>query len=777
MRVAHGHPLQTCFTGAFDRTRASAMHDAALVDSLDLDRRIVAKIKESGIERLHPPQVEALPHILAGKNLVLAIPTASGKSLIAYIALVRGAIAGKRGIYIVPLRALASEKVEELSAFSDLGIKVKVATGDLDESDAEIRDADIVVATSEKADSLMRHRSSWMDSLGVVVADEVHLMHDPDRGPTIEVLIAKLRMMNPKAQVVALSATIKNAREIAEWLDAALVLSDFRPVVLKEGASEGTYILFADRKRRMLLVKGEPVEALVLDSMKSEGQCLVFVNTRRSAVAEADRLRGAIEPALKPEEKEKLRAVAESVRAGEKTELHDRLARCIMDGTAFHHAGLGSTQRKAVENAFKQRLIKALVATPTLAAGVNLPAKRVIVRDLKRFESNMGQVPLPVLEVKQMCGRAGRPRYDKEGEAILLAKSDDEVEQLMEQYIYAEPERIYSKLGTEPALRVHLLAAIATGFVNGEGDLDAFLASTFLAHQTNAWDLKGPVDSVLEFLAQHDLIRRSGADLKATALGARVSELYIDPLTAVRFIDAFDLMGKKRITERTYLHLISSTPDSSPLYMRESEWGWVQDIAEREADTFLVDDIEASKVDEGFLSEVKTAEVLEFWIEEMSLDAICTKFDIGPGDLRTRIDTARWLIYAMREVSKALGSGPMPDAIELSRRVVNGVKKDLLPLVAFRGVGRQRARALWGKGIRGPEDVRKAQAADLARVPLIGPRLAESMKREADGMKGEARERYVPPKEEEDLAPAPMAEPAKKAPRKRKQGNLGEWKT
>ncbi len=770
--------------------------ESAQVEKLPLDRRIIDKVLASGILRLHPPQAEALPAVLSGKNLVLAIPTASGKSLVAYIALVKAAMEGRHGLYIVPLRALASEKVEELEAFTSLGLKLRVATGDLDASDAEIRDADIVVATSEKADSLMRHRSRWMDSIGVLVADEVHLMHDPDRGPTIEVLIAKLRMSNPNAQVIALSATIKNAAEIAEWLNAALVLSDFRPVALREGVSEGTYIFFADRKKRMLLTKGEPVEALVLDSLKADGQCLVFVNTRRSAVAEADRLRDAISPLLKPEEVAKLARVAETARSGERTDLHDRLARCIASGTAFHHAGLAHAQRKAVETAFKERLIKVLVATPTLAAGVNLPAKRVVVRDMKRFDSNLGQVPIPVLEIKQMCGRAGRPRYDKEGEAILLARSDDEVEQLLEEYVYAEPERIYSKLGTEPALRVHLLAAIATGFVNGEGDLDAFLASTFLAHQTNAWDLQGPVDAVLEFLAEHELIKRSGADLKATPLGARVSELYIDPLTAVRFIEALDLMGKKRITDRSFLHLISSTPDSSPLYMRESEWGWVQDLVEREADTFLVAHIESSKTDEAFLSEVKTAEVLAYWADEMSLDAICTKFDIGPGDLRTRIDKGRWLLYALREVAKAVDAGPLPEVIALTRRVVNGVKPDLLPLVSFRGVGRVRARSLWAKGFRSVDDIRRASVADLSRVAFVGPKVAESMKREVEGKQPAGRERFVPAKEEEDLpageagdepgreAPRASAVPKKsrraragraKGPPTRRERKLGEW--
>jgi helicase len=402
-----------------------------------------------------------------------------------------------------------------------------------------------------------------------------------------------------------------------------------------------------------------------------------------------------------------------------------------------------------------------------------------------------------VIEIKQMCGRAGRPRYDKEGEAILLARSEDEVEELMEEYIYADPERIFSKLGAEPALRVHLLAAIATGFVNGEADLDAFLASTFLAHQTNAWDLKGPVDAVLEFLHEHELIKRSGADLRATALGRRVSELYIDPLSAVIFIDALDRMGKRRITERSFLHLVSAVPDSTPLYMRESEWGWVQDLVEREADSFLVENIEELKSDESFLAQVKTAEVLEFWIDEMSLDAICTKFDIGPGDLRTRIDTARWLLYSLREVAKATDQGPLRDVIDLSRRVVNGVKRELLPVVAFRGIGRIKGRHLFARGYRSAQDIRKASAADLAKVPLIGPRLAESIKREAE-TQGPSREADAPRAQEEEIpadpsrtqAEAPAGETPKNRSKARKtsatstrapdgrrrQQKLGEWK-
>lgn len=763
--------------------------------SLDIDERVKATVRAWGIDRLYPPQAQALSHALAGENLVLAIPTASGKSLVAYLALVKAALAGRPGLYIVPLRALAAEKIEELRAFEPLGLSVKVATGELDESDESIQGADIVVATSEKADSLMRHRSRWMDGMGVVVADEVHLLHDMSRGPTIEVLLAKVRMTNARAQVIALSATIQNAREIADWLGAKLVQSDFRPVDLREGVSEGTSILFADRKRKMLLEKGEPVEALVVDSLKAEGQCLVFVNSRRSAVAEADRLRDAVRPLLSGQERAALEKAAGAVRAGEGTELHERLARCVRDGVAFHHAGLGYAQRSAVERAFKARQIKTIVATPTLAAGVNLPAKRVIVRDVRRYESNLGQVPIPVLEVKQMCGRAGRPRYDKEGEAVLLARTEAEVEPLMEHYIYAEPERIFSKLGTEPALRVHLLAAIATGYVHGEGDLRHFLDSTFLSHQTDGWDLEGPVEEVLTFLHDNELIRRSGADMKATPLGHRVSELYIDPLTAVRFIEALDLVGKRRLTDRSWLHLISSVPDAQALYMRESEWGWVQDLAEREKDTFLVERVDALLEEEDFLSQVKTAEVLEWWVGEYSMDSICSKFDIGPGDVRNRVDTARWLLYGLREVARAAGADPLPDVAPLARRVVAGVKPELLPLVAFRGVGRVRARSLWGHRIRSAQDVREAPAERLARVPLVGPRLAQQMKRQAEGLPPDAPPPAPEEDAEEDLPagaqPAGERTPAagrskpgakrsragaKRPSRARKQRSLGEWR-
>ncbi len=205
--------------------------------SLDADLRGV--LERDGISSLFPPQAAALGPVMAGENLVLACPTASGKSLVAYLALLRAVRAGRTGLYMVPLRALAQEKAEELAQFEPLGLKVGLSTGDFDLSNAQLDRLDVLVATSEKADGLLRRGTPWLDRLGVVVADEVHLLRDPERGPTLEVTLTRLRRSYPDLQLVALSATVGNSREVAEWLGARHIASDFRRVPLKLGVYLG----------------------------------------------------------------------------------------------------------------------------------------------------------------------------------------------------------------------------------------------------------------------------------------------------------------------------------------------------------------------------------------------------------------------------------------------------------------------------------------------------------------------------------------------------------
>ena len=148
-------------------------------DELDLPKEAIDSLIEQGFVELHPPQAEAIPKVLEGKSLVASIPTASGKSLIGYCAALKKILVeAKRVLYIVPLKALASEKKDDFDRFSHLGIKVGISIGDLDSDDRKLGDADVIVATSEKADSLMRHGSRWIESVGLVIADEIHAGRD-----------------------------------------------------------------------------------------------------------------------------------------------------------------------------------------------------------------------------------------------------------------------------------------------------------------------------------------------------------------------------------------------------------------------------------------------------------------------------------------------------------------------------------------------------------------------------------------------------------------------
>jgi len=695
-------------------------------DELGIDPRIVRKLKEDGIEELYPPQESAMIPALEGKNLILAVPTASGKSLVAYLAMLQAVLRGGKALYIVPLKALASEKFEDLSKFEDLGIRVGESTGDYDEIDPKLDRYDIVIATSEKADSLLRHRVKWLDQLSIVVADEIHLINDPERGPTLEVTLVKFRTFNPRAQIIGLSATIRNSPELAEWLDATLIESDWRPVPLKEGVYLDGKIIFTDNSKRELPDEGEPVRSLVRKALEFGGQCLIFVNSRKSSELLAHEL-GSLVKEIDSSRMDELSKIAKRMigEQEEPTTLGNKLGRSIKNGCAFHHAGLTNSQRRVVESSFKKGLLKCIVATPTLAAGINLPARTVLVRDVRRFDANIGYTTIPVFEIKQMCGRAGRPRYDKYGEAILVAKDEDEKDLLLETYLLGENENIYSKLGTEPAIRSHVLALVATKAASSTEELEAFFERTFLAHQTEATYLKGTVSNVVEFLQREGMLH-SGEPLRATLFGKHVSDLYIDPQSAVMMRDALAKFAPGR--SFGILHAVCAVPDMPLLYLRRSDYELVEDYLAEKSDQLLLEAPSDLAKYEIFLAEVKTAKLLDDWLSETHENDIAGRYNIGPGDIRNKMELAEWLVHAMARLAEIFKNEAIGEMREMTVRVRYGVKAELLELVKLRGIGRVRARALYKRGYRTLEDLRITSYDRLKQIPLIGEAVARSIK-------------------------------------------------
>ena len=717
------------------------------VAELSMPEVVKELIIKSGIVELYPPQEEAVKAgALEGKNLVLASPTASGKTLVAeFCALKHILERNGKVVYLTPLRALANEKFEEFKKYTTITkksgrkIRVGISTGDFDSTDAWLERFDVIITTNEKADSLLRHRTKWMDDISLVVADEVHLLNEAERGPTLEVVLARLMLTNPDVQILALSATINNVDEIAQWLKAEYVTTEWRPVTLKEGVLLHEEIQYRDGDARKIEKKtGDPTLNLVLNTVRTGGQALVFASTRKNAAVLAKRIAGETELVLSKPAKRSLEHDANRILAtGERTRLGESLAELVKCGTAFHHAGLGGGHRRLIEDAFRQGRIKVLTATPTLAFGVNLPARTVVIHDYRRYEAGYGYYPISVLEYKQMAGRAGRPKYDKTGEAILVAKTNDEADYLLESYILARPERIWSRLAVERIMRTHVLATVAADYAHTERGIYEFFGKTFYAFQYDVNAIKGIVAKILKYLYDEDMIEVFGDDINATRFGKRVSELYVDPFSAVVIRDA--LRRKPGLlTDFSLLHMIAHTPDMGPVlrpYTREQDE--ISVFLEEHKQELLVappDEWQDSIAYEQFLGEVKTAMTLDAWIEEVSEDTLIEKFRVQPGDLYRTIENAKWLLHATHELAQLFSSKEMlPQIHELRQRVEKGVKKELLPLVRLEGVGRVRGRIIYDAGYKTAEEIKRATMNDLASLPLIGPKLAKKIKEQVGG--------------------------------------------
>jgi helicase len=704
-------------------------------------------IIKSGISELYPPQEEAVKAgALDGKNLVLASPTASGKTLIAEICALKHVLEkdGKT-LYLTPLRALASEKFQEFQRYSSIQksngrrVSVGISTGDYDSSDPWLERYDIIVTTNEKADSLLRHRARWIDEISLVVADEVHLLNDADRGPTLEVVLARLMQVNPDAQILALSATIKNAEEASDWLKAGSVTTEWRPVVLKEGVLLNNEVQFKDGSTlKIEKTTQNPAINLALHIIRCGGQALLFAGTRKNAASLAAKTAASVKGLLsKPMVRSLTRLSEQILSSGEKTRISESLAQLVQCGTAFHHAGLGGAHRKLVEDAFRESKIKVLAATPTLAFGVNLPARMVVVQDYRRYEPGYGYYPITVLEYKQMAGRAGRPRYDKTGEAILIAKTDDERDYLMESYILAETERIWSKLAVEKILRGHVLATVAADFAHTEQGIYDFFGKTFYAYQYDPKAIRGVITRILKFLYEEKMIEVSGNDVLATKFGRRISELYIDPVSAVIMRDAM-LNRAPMLTDISFLHMVAHMPDMFPkLHPYSNEIDNLALFVDEHHDEFMVqvpDEWEDRIEYEEFLAEAKLALVMDAWTKEITEDGIIEKFTVQPGDLYRLLSTARWLLYASHEIGALFGyKDLLKNLAELTDRVEKGVKEELLPLVKLEGVGRVRARILFNSGLRTVDDLRTAPIEKLTSLPLIGSKVAKKIKEQVGG--------------------------------------------
>jgi helicase len=496
---------------------------------------------------------------------------------------------------------------------------------------------------------------------------------------------------------------------------------------------------------------------LAIDTMRIGKQALVFVGSKRSAEKCAEDIALKIKdssPDLEVIGQEVLAAIPKP------TKQCERLARCARKGVAFHHSGLTHKQREIIEDSFKSGNVKIICCTPTLAAGVDLPAFRAIIRDLKRFSDTGwgGMQYIPVLEYLQMAGRAGRPKFDTFGEAICIAQSEDDKDRIRDKYINGEPEEIYSKLAVEPVLRTYLLSLIASEFVRSKKEILDFFSRTFWAYQFNDMEkLEDIIDRMLDLLERYEFIISKKKDasfvsakdiaeeegrIRPTLLGRRVAQLYIDPLTAHHMIKCIRRSTGIAVTPFSLLQMVCNTLEMRPLLkVKTREFDKINEEFVRFESELLQKEpsIYEPEYDE-FLSSVKTALFMYDWISEKDEEFLYEEFDVRPGDTRVKIDRADWLLYSAEELSKLMSFHEIiKEIIKLRFRLKYGVREELIPLLKLKGIGRVRARKLFNAGVHDIGGVKKVDITSLTQ--LIGKGIAIDIKKQV----GEDLEKEIVP--------------------------------
>jgi len=538
-------------------------------------------------------------------------------------------------------------------------------------------------------------------------------------------ILTQLKLLETNPQIVGLSATITNSDEIANWLGCKLVQNDWRPVPLSEGVCDGGEVTMSDGKifevERSL--RGTPID-LGVQSVHEGGQSLVFAETRTRSKSLATKAADVISQMLEKNELKDLEKTSKKILSqNEHTEIVKTLATLVKKGVAFHHAGLNQNCREIIETEFRKGTIKLLSSTPTLAAGVNLPARRVVISNINRYNAKVGaNRPISILEYKQLCGRAGRPQYDKFGESIIVGNGN--TDDLIDYYINGEPEPIVSTITDDKSLRTHILSVIVTHpGIKKDGILDFFL-QTLGGLQSRKPTIKFAIDISLRFLSNEYLIIKKGERYAATEFGKKTSMLYIDPLTATHFRDAVENVSQDRKHTFGFLHLITSCEEFFPKFsLRNKDYESASLLIENHSSE-LLEPISEYDCSRSLLA-------LQAWITESSELSLSDSLAIESGDMHRMAEMANWLSYCLREISKHVERADLLEELgDFRNRIVYGIREELLDLVRVKGIGRVRARILYKHKIKNLDDLAKIPVNKLAEIDKIGSTIADNIKAE-----------------------------------------------
>ncbi len=709
---------------------------------------IIVLWRERESETLLPLQEMAVKRfgLFGEDNLLIQAPTSSGKTFIGEMAALHTALRRKKVVYLVPLKALAEEKYLDFKKkYEGYGLKVVVSSRDHREFDRDLEEGNfsIAVAVYEKLSQLLVRRPERLEEIDLVIADELEILSDPDRGAMAELLLTRILQAREKAcRLIGLSAVIGQAERLAEWMKARLVYYERRPVELRYGVLHGGQFRY-----RTYNEGGEGEETLVdacsdsswetltqnLAVLAGRGEaCLVFVKAKHESRRGAELLAGRTELPAATE------AIA-SLRILESTRSRSALLQTLAHGVAFHNADLSPEERHVVERAFRDGEVKILVSTSTLAVGLNLPAQNVFLSSDKwRYDPRLGmpwKTPILRAEYENMSGRAGRYGAGHAfGRSILIATTPFDHETFWRRYIEGDREQIDPRLAKE-SLENHVLRLTASRFCRTSEELLDFLESTLSGKWV--WAENYPLDEIAfrirgavnRCVDAGTLTSHPDGALEATPFGIAAASKGITIATA-RALEHW--IGQSELREWSgidLLHAVLATPDGLMLQValttREYEHaGYPGQIKRLTSHEPLSADTPLNRIRnctlQPFFEEVraiKTALFLNEWLTLAPIGELEETYNTMAGQILAAADQASWLIDATAAIAAALGTRPafIERIKTLAERVHHGVPETLLPLTRLQipGLTRNALAALAAHRCHTPEALANAPLALL----------------------------------------------------------------
>ncbi|XP_007437172.1 helicase POLQ-like [Python bivittatus] len=712
------------------------------------------KVKElllhiRGIEKLYDWQHDCLmsEFLQKRKNLIYSLPTSGGKTLVAEILILRELLCKQMDVLmILPYVALVQEKVGSLCGFGmELGFLVEEYAGSKGRIPPINRrqKKSVYIATIEKGHSLVNAliETGRINALGLVVVDELHMLGEGGRGGILEMTLSKILYASKTTQIIGMSATLRNVEDLQQFLKAEFYTSNFRPVELKEYVKIQDSIYEADSKAengltfsRLLdfkyssdLQKMDPDHLIALvTEVIPKYSCLVFCPTKKNCENVAELICKHINRDLKKIKEKEKHTLLKELRNICSGKLCPVLKQTIPFGIAYHHSGLTSDERKCIEAAYSSGLLCLLTCTSTLAAGVNLPARRVILR-----APYVATEFLKKNQYKQMIGRAGRAGIDNTGESILIVQEKDK--ELVRNLIASPLESCYSTLLLEfnKGIRSLLLSVVGLKIANNPEEIYQFMCATLLSVQPQLLPKKKSLRDItmeaLQWLKQNGLLKEKESsdseqncqyNLGITQLGratykGSIELAYCDTLYA-------DLKkGLEGLMLESCLHLIylitpyDMIPQCSPNWMvyfkQYSQLSLIEQqvtsvvgvpesfITKKASGQAIKNELDSNTVNRLYLSFI-----LHSLLKETNIWNVAEKFNISRGFVQTLLNSAASFSSSVLHFCEELDEFWVYKALlpELSKRLTYCVKAELIPLMEVAGVLEARARQLYNLGYK-----------------------------------------------------------------------------